>query len=73
MEIICRGGILKITPKLIHKLWVIPNGGIQVESIVPLETIMQLFRSEQFEGRLFATRQLVKKIESTENEDSFEF
>ncbi|KAL8234073.1 hypothetical protein R6Q59_020173, partial [Mikania micrantha] len=38
MEIVCRGGTLNITPGLIHKLWGIPNGGIQVESIVPLET-----------------------------------
>ncbi|KAL8245860.1 hypothetical protein R6Q59_007076 [Mikania micrantha] len=75
MEIVCRGGTLRITPGLIHKLWGIPIGGIQVESIVPLETYdlsVSDWRS-QFEGRLLATRTLVKRIESAEDEDTFDF
>ncbi|KAD3337024.1 hypothetical protein E3N88_32544 [Mikania micrantha] len=75
MEIVCKGRSLKITPGLIHKLWGIPNGGIQVESIVPSETYdasVSEWRA-QFEGRLLATRTLVERTESTEDEDAFNF
>ncbi|KAL8241591.1 hypothetical protein R6Q59_011893 [Mikania micrantha] len=74
-EIVCRDGTLKVTPGLIHKLWGIPIGGIQVESIVPLETYdasVAEWRA-QFEGRLLATRTLVERIESAEDEDTFDF
>ncbi|KAD5961635.1 hypothetical protein E3N88_13108 [Mikania micrantha] len=74
MEIVCRGGTLKITPALIHKLWGIPIGGTQIESIVPLETYdtsVSEWRAT-FNGRLLATRTL-EKIESAEDEDNFEF
>ncbi|KAD0618057.1 hypothetical protein E3N88_43972 [Mikania micrantha] len=75
MEIVCRGGTLKITPALIHKLWGIPIGRTQIESIVPLETYdtsVSEWRAT-FDGRLLATRTLVEKIESAEDEDNFEF
>ncbi|KAL8228563.1 hypothetical protein R6Q59_000058, partial [Mikania micrantha] len=74
-DIPSRGVRLKTTPKLIHKIWGIPNGGIQEKSIVPLDmydaTISKW--SEQYESRLLETRKLVKRIESTEDEDTFEF
>ncbi|KAL8240544.1 hypothetical protein R6Q59_013899 [Mikania micrantha] len=75
MEIVCRGGTLKITPALIYKLWGIPIGGIQIESIVPLETYdasVSEWRAK-FDGKLLATRTLVEKIESAKDEDNFKF
>ncbi|KAD3641993.1 hypothetical protein E3N88_31217 [Mikania micrantha] len=75
MEIICRGGCLKITPQLIHKLLGLPIGGVKIQSIVPMEVLDEsvgLWR-RGYEGRLLATRQIVEKIESSEDENTFEF
>ncbi|KAD0111626.1 hypothetical protein E3N88_44776 [Mikania micrantha] len=75
MEIIGRSGSLKITPQMIHRLLGVPIGGIKIESIVPLkvldESVCQWRR--QYEGRLIATREIVEKIESAEDEDTFHF
>ncbi|KAL8264350.1 hypothetical protein R6Q59_022480 [Mikania micrantha] len=75
MEIICRGGCLKITPQLIHKLMGLPIGGVKIQSIVPMEVLDEsvgVWR-RQYEGRLLATRQIVEKIESSEDENTFDF
>ncbi|KAL8200196.1 hypothetical protein R6Q57_011535 [Mikania cordata] len=75
MEIICRGRCLKITPRLIHRLLGLPIGGVKIESIVPLEvlddSVCQWRR--QYEGKLLETRQIVEKIESAEDENTFDF
>ncbi|KAL8214478.1 hypothetical protein R6Q57_003927 [Mikania cordata] len=75
MEIICKGGCLKITPQLIHKLLGLSIGGVKIQSIVPLEVLdesVSVWR-RQYEGRLLVTRQIVEKIESTEDENTFDF
>ncbi|KAL8227414.1 hypothetical protein R6Q59_000120 [Mikania micrantha] len=75
MEIICRGGCLKITPQLIHKLLGLPIGGVKIQSIVPMEVLDEsvgVWR-RGYEGRLLATRQIVEKIESSEDENTFDF
>ncbi|KAD7480208.1 hypothetical protein E3N88_03344 [Mikania micrantha] len=68
MEIICRGGCLKITPQLIHKLLGLAIGGVKIQSIVPMEVLDEsvgVWR-RKYEGRLLATRQIVEKIEGFE-------
>ncbi|KAL8216151.1 hypothetical protein R6Q57_022988 [Mikania cordata] len=75
MEIICRGGCLKITPQLIHKLLGIPIGGVKIQSIVQMEALDEsvgMWR-RQYEGWLLATRKIVEKIESSEDENTFDF
>ncbi|KAL8265486.1 hypothetical protein R6Q59_023616 [Mikania micrantha] len=75
MEIIYKGGCLKIIPQLIHKLLGAPIGGVKIESIVTLEvldySVCQWRR--QYEGRLQATRQIVEKIKCVEDENTFDF
>ncbi|KAD4585606.1 hypothetical protein E3N88_23207 [Mikania micrantha] len=75
MEIIGRSGSLKITPQMIHRLLGVPIGGIKIESIVPLEVLDESVCQwrRQYEGRLIATREIVEKIESAEDEDTFHF
>ncbi|KAL8251080.1 hypothetical protein R6Q59_034773 [Mikania micrantha] len=75
MEIIFKGGCLKITPQLIHKLLGLPIGGVKIQSIVSMEVLdesVSVWR-RQYEGRLLATRQIVEKIESAEDENTFDF
>ncbi|KAD4888794.1 hypothetical protein E3N88_20867 [Mikania micrantha] len=75
MEIIGRSGSLKITPQMIHRLLGVPIGGIKIESIVPLEVLDESVCQwrRQYEGRLIAIREIVEKIESAEDENTFDF
>ncbi|KAD3066953.1 hypothetical protein E3N88_34833 [Mikania micrantha] len=75
MEIIGRSGSLKITPQMIHRLLGVPIGGIKIESIVPLEVLDESVCQwrRQYKGRLIATREIVEKIESAEDENTFHF
>ncbi|KAL8267834.1 hypothetical protein R6Q59_001632 [Mikania micrantha] len=75
MEIIGRSGSLNITPQMIHRLLGVPIGGIKIESIVPLEVLDESVCQwrRQYEGRLIATREIVEKIESAEDENTFDF
>ncbi|KAL8224287.1 hypothetical protein R6Q57_019762 [Mikania cordata] len=70
MEIICRGGCLKITSQLIHKLLGLPIGGVKIQSIVPMVVLDEsVVWRRQYEGRLLTTREIVEKIESSEDEN----